>query len=124
MARKAGLSERAISQLSAGEPADDLSDAERIAQKFATQLTASRRIDDDLFASAKEMFGPKGVMDITSLIGAYQVVCGTLNGFAIPAPVSSTFSVDALPVLALQTQTCRVRARERMPHGGDWAVQH
>jgi hypothetical protein len=76
VARKAGLSERAISQLSAGEPADDLSDAERIAQKFATQLTASRRIDDDMFASAKEMFGPKGVMDITSLIGAYQAVCG------------------------------------------------
>jgi 4-carboxymuconolactone decarboxylase len=86
VARKAGLSERAISQLSAGELADDLNDAERIAQKYATQLTASRRIDDDLFALAKEMFGAKGVMDITSLIGAYQVVCGTLNGFAIPSP--------------------------------------
>ncbi len=86
VARKSGLSERAISQLSACEPAEDLSDAERIAQQYATQLTASRRIEDDLFASAKQTFGPKGLVDITNLVGAYQTVCGMLNGFAIPAP--------------------------------------
>jgi 4-carboxymuconolactone decarboxylase len=84
--RKAGLSERTISQLSAGEPGDDLSEAEQVAQRFATQLTASRRVDDDLFAAAKNSFGLKGLVDLVNLIGAYQTVCGLLNGFAVPAP--------------------------------------
>lgn len=84
--REAGLSERTISQLSAGEPGDDLSEAEQVAQRFATQLTVSRRIDDDLFAAAKTSFGLKGLMDLINLIGAYQTVCGLLNGFAVPAP--------------------------------------
>jgi 4-carboxymuconolactone decarboxylase len=84
--RKAALSERTISQLSAGEPGEDLSEAEQVAQRFATQLTASRRIDDDLFAAAKTSFGLKGLVDMVNLIGAYQTVCGLLNGFAVPAP--------------------------------------
>jgi hypothetical protein len=64
----------------------DLSEAEQVAQRFATQLTASRRIDDDLFAAAKNSFGLKGLVDLINLIGAYQTVCGLLNGFAVPAP--------------------------------------
>lgn len=79
--RKAGLSERTISQLSAGEPGDDLSAAEQVAQRFV-----SRRIDDDLFAAAKDSFGLKGLVDLVNLIGAYQTVCGLLNGFVVPAP--------------------------------------
>jgi 4-carboxymuconolactone decarboxylase len=84
--RKAGLSERTISQLSAGEPGEDLSEAEQVAQRFATQLTASRRIEDDVFAAAKTSFGLKGLVDMVNLIGAYQTVCGLLNGFAVPVP--------------------------------------
>jgi 4-carboxymuconolactone decarboxylase len=84
--RKAGLSERTISQLSAGESGDDLSEPEQVAHRFATQLTASRRIDDDLFAAAENSFGLKGLVDLINLIGAYQTVCGLLNGFAVPAP--------------------------------------
>jgi 4-carboxymuconolactone decarboxylase len=86
VARKAGLSDRAIAKLSAGEPSEDLSDAERIAQRYATELTTSRRVEDDLFAAARQVFGLKGLVDIAHLIGAYQTVCGILNSFAIPAP--------------------------------------
>jgi 4-carboxymuconolactone decarboxylase len=89
VARMAGLSETAISKLCAGEPAEveGLSFAETIAQRYATQLTANRRLDDDLSASARDIFGPKGLMDLVNLIGAYQTVCGTLIAFAIPVPI-------------------------------------
>jgi 4-carboxymuconolactone decarboxylase len=74
-----------IARLVAGEPREDLSDAERITQQYATQLTALRQIDADLFAAAKQAFGLKGRVDIANLIGAYQTVCGLLNSFAIPS---------------------------------------
>jgi 4-carboxymuconolactone decarboxylase len=72
--------------LAAGSPARDLTEAEQVAQRFTTELTALRRVDDALFNAAKEHFGLKGLVDLLSLIGAYQTVCGLLNGFAVPAP--------------------------------------
>jgi 4-carboxymuconolactone decarboxylase len=86
VARKAGLSDRIISELSAGAAAPELNEAEQIAQRFATQLTASRQVNDDLFAAARGHFGLKGLVDLVNLIGADQTVCGLLNGFAVPAP--------------------------------------
>ena len=86
VARKLGFSEEEISKLSVGESPESLSDAERIAQQYASQLTASHVIDDDLFAAAKKTFGQKGLVDMAQLIGAYHLVCAILNSFAIPAP--------------------------------------
>ena len=86
VARKLGFSEEDISKLSAGESPESLSGTERIAQQYATQLTTSHFIDDDLFAAAKKSFGPKGLVDMAQLIGAYHLVCAILNSFAIPAP--------------------------------------
>jgi len=82
VARKAGLHDNTIAELAAGSPARDLTEAEQVAQRFTTELTASRRVDDALFNAAKEHFGLKGLVDLLSLIGAYQTVCGLLNGFA------------------------------------------
>ena len=86
VARKLGFSEEDISKLSAGESPESLSDAERIAHQYATQLTTSHWIDDDLFAVAKKTFGLKGLVDMAELIGAYHLVSVILNSFAIPAP--------------------------------------
>jgi 4-carboxymuconolactone decarboxylase len=86
VARKVGFSEEEISELSAGGSPKSLSGAERVAQQYATQLTTSHLIDDDLFAVAKKTFGPKGLVDMAQLIGAYPLVCAILNSFAIPAP--------------------------------------
>lgn len=86
VARKAGLHDNTIAELAAGSPARDLTEAEQVAQRFTTELTASRRVDDALFNAAKEHFGLRGLVDLLSLIGAYQTVCGLLNGFAVPAP--------------------------------------
>ena len=86
VARTLGFSEEDIAKLSAGASPESLSGAERIAQRYATQLTTSHWIDDDLFAEAKKTFGVKGLVDMAQLIGAYHLVCAILNSFAIPAP--------------------------------------
>lgn len=91
VARRAGLSERAIRVLAAGDGLpDDVSDQERIAQRYARQLAAERRVEKDLYNQAEAMFGRQGLVDITYLVGIYQVICGLLNAFDIPAPAPHT----------------------------------
>ena len=39
-------------------------------------------------ALAETAFGTQGLVDITFLAGIYQLVCGLLSAFEIPAPVA------------------------------------
>jgi 4-carboxymuconolactone decarboxylase len=60
-----------------------------MAHRFARQLSAERRVDDDLYRKAKQAFGEEGLVDMIYLIGIYLVTCALLNGFEIPAPISA-----------------------------------
>ena len=86
VARRAGLSANAIRALAGGEPADELSHGERVAQRFTRQLAAERRVDDETYRAAESAFGRKGLVDLMVLAGCYHTVCSLLNAFAIPAP--------------------------------------
>ena len=86
-ARKVGLPEGAIQALASGESPDGLTSNELVAHCFARQLTAERRVDDDLYRKAKQAFGEEGLVDTVYLIGIYLVTCALLNGFEIPAPI-------------------------------------
>lgn len=85
-ARKAGISKNAIRTLAAGGLPDDLSEPEKVAQRYARQFSAERRVDADLYTAAVHAFGEHGVVDLTYLIGIYHITCGLLNSFDIPAP--------------------------------------
>jgi 4-carboxymuconolactone decarboxylase len=88
-ARKVGVPEAAIRALASGESPEGLTSNELVAHRFARQLTAERRADDDLYRKAKQAFGEEGLVDMIYLIGIYQVTCALLNGFEIPAPTSA-----------------------------------
>ena len=100
VARKAGLSEQVTRTLAAGGLSDDLSEQEKIAQRYVTQLAAYHHVDDPLYRAAEAAFGGQGLVDIALLMGLYQTVCGLLNGFDIPAPAMPT---DAAPRARLTT---------------------
>jgi 4-carboxymuconolactone decarboxylase len=85
-ARKASISENAIRILAAGGLPDDLSEPEKVAQRYARQFSAERCVDADLYTAAVHAFGEHGVVDLTYLIGIYHITCGLLNSFDIPAP--------------------------------------
>ena len=87
-ARKAGISADAIRTLAAGGLPDDLSDEEKIAQRYARQLSAEHHVDAALYSEAEHAFGQRGLVEITYLTGIYHAVCGLLNAFEIPAPGS------------------------------------
>jgi 4-carboxymuconolactone decarboxylase len=85
-ARKAGISEDAIRTLASGGLPDELREDEKIAGRLARQLTATHRVDDDLYRDAEKTFGTEGLGDIAALVGVYHWVCTTLTLFAVPAP--------------------------------------
>ena len=87
-AREAGISEDAIRTLVIGGLPDDLTDQEKIAQRYARQLSAEHRVDAGLYSAAEHAFGQQGLVDITYLTGIYHIVCALLNAFEIPAPSS------------------------------------
>ncbi len=88
-ARKVGLPEVAIQALTSGESPEGLTSNELVAHRFARQLTAEHRVDDDVYRKAKQAFGDEGLVDMVYLIGIYHVTCALLNGFEIPAPISA-----------------------------------
>jgi 4-carboxymuconolactone decarboxylase len=88
-ARKVGLPEEAIQALTSGESPAGLTSNEFVAHRFARQLSAERRVDDDLYRKSKQAFGEEGLVDMIYLIGIYLVTCALLNGFEIPAPISA-----------------------------------
>lgn len=86
VAAKTGLSSGAIAELSRGEASDELNPQEKLAQRLTWQLARSHAIEPDLYEQAQRTFDPKSLVDLVFLVGIYGVVCGLLNGFAIPAP--------------------------------------
>ena len=86
VARKAGLPDDAIEALVAGGLPENLEEKERIAARFARRLTGGHRVDASLYDDACRAFGPRGLVDIVFLAGCYDVVCGLLNTFEVPAP--------------------------------------
>jgi 4-carboxymuconolactone decarboxylase len=86
VARKAGLSDHAITTLANGDIPEDLSDHEKIAARLARELSTRHRVDDELYRAAEQTFGRKGLFDIVALMGLYQTVCTALTLFEVPAP--------------------------------------
>jgi len=86
VARHSGITDDAVRRLAAGTLPDTLSDEEKIAYRFARELSTSHRIDDSTFNQARKAFGDSGIVDIIILAGTYYTVCGLLNAFEVPAP--------------------------------------
>ncbi|HYZ57463.1 MAG TPA: carboxymuconolactone decarboxylase family protein [Streptosporangiaceae bacterium] len=86
VARKAGLSDHAITTLANGGIPEDLSDHEKIAARLARELSTRHRVDDELYREAEQAFGRTGLFDIVAVMGVYQTVCSALALFEVPAP--------------------------------------
>jgi 4-carboxymuconolactone decarboxylase len=88
-ARQVGLSDEVITALVAGQLPAQLSNDEMLAARFAQQLTAERRVDAALYAEAERAYGPRGLVDLTLLVGFFHTTCAVLNAFEVPAPQAS-----------------------------------
>jgi 4-carboxymuconolactone decarboxylase len=94
-ARRAGLPDEVIAALVVGQLPAQLSDDEKLAARFAQQLTAERRVDAALYAEAERAYGQRALVDLTLLIGYFHTTCALLNAFEIPAPPASDPTTEA-----------------------------
>jgi 4-carboxymuconolactone decarboxylase len=86
MARSHGVADEVIAAIARGEAPPFTNDDERVVHAVATQLGADGRIDDATYASAREVLGDRGVVEIVTLCGYYTLVCFTLNAFDVALP--------------------------------------
>lgn len=87
LALKAGLKPEIVAALADGKRPAGMDADEEVVYTFATELLNTKQVSDKAFKSMVSRFGEKGAVDLTAVIGYYQLVCSILNldGYPLPA---------------------------------------
>jgi 4-carboxymuconolactone decarboxylase len=100
LAIKAGLEPAVAKDLQEGRRPAGMTADETLVYDFATQLQRQRQVSDAIYTGAVGRFGEQGVVDLTALLGYYNLVSMTLNVARVQAPASAgpTLTPPATPV--------------------------
>ena len=85
-ALQAGLSPALIDAVAAGKRPASMQPDEEAVYNFCTELLNTKQVSDAAFAAAKAKFGERGVVDMTGVIGYYNLVSALLNVDRYPLP--------------------------------------
>lgn len=85
-ALKAGLSPDVVAALKAAEKPNFTDDAEAVVYEFARQLQSHGTVEETVYDKALALWGVRGVVELTAVIGYYTMVSMTLNVHQIPMP--------------------------------------
>lgn len=83
IAREAGVSDAVIEALRLQQEPEFTGPDERLIYQFGKSLYTHRRVDDDLYTEAVDMFGEPAVVELVGILGYYALVAMTLNVFAV-----------------------------------------
>src|SRR5439155_6096905 len=78
-AAQAGLKESIIQEIAAGKRPASMDGDETIIYNSATELLNTKQVSDPVFKATKDKFGERGVVDLISVMGYYQLVSMLLN---------------------------------------------
>lgn len=82
-AQREGLSEEAIEMLHRGEVPRDLSEAEQDAVRYTDRMTRHVNVPSQQYESVARHFGQRDMVELTVLIGAYNMVSRVLVALQI-----------------------------------------
>ncbi|MGV3492233.1 MAG: carboxymuconolactone decarboxylase family protein [Ramlibacter sp.] len=85
LAVKAGVSAEAIEALRQGARPHPLAADEQDAFDFTQELLATHGVSDPTYAAALARFGEQGVVELTTLVGYFAMVCWVMNVARTPA---------------------------------------
>ncbi len=74
LARQAGVPDDTIRSLALGEDPAGLSDEELAALLYVRELLQKGSVSDPTFEAARQRFGPRGVAEISVIIGHYMMI--------------------------------------------------
>lgn len=83
---KEGVEQEIIDAIDAGREPASASPRDRAALRVCAELLETRRLGDDAYRAAIELFGENGLADIVVTIGFYSMTSLTLNTFDIDPP--------------------------------------
>ncbi len=86
LALKAGLKPAIVDSLALGKHPAGMDAEEEMVYNFATELLNTKKVTDQTFKAVVGKFGEKGAVDLTIVIGYYQLVCSVLNLDGYPLP--------------------------------------
>jgi 4-carboxymuconolactone decarboxylase len=89
MAIEHGVDPAVIDALRAGGAPEFARDDERIVHAVANQLLVERRVDDETFATAVDLLGEVGMVELAALVGYYCTISMILNLFEVPLPAGA-----------------------------------
>jgi 4-carboxymuconolactone decarboxylase len=96
LAVKAGVAETAIEAVRVGARPKGLRDDEEAALDFTFELLRNNGTSDPTYAAALQAFGEQGVVELSSLVGYFVMVCWLMNVARTPAQGSGP-GLDAFP---------------------------
>ena len=85
LAVKAGVSAEAVEALRQGARPQPLAADEQDAFDFTQELLATHGVSDPTYAAALARFGEQGVVELTTLVGYFAMVCWVMNVARTPA---------------------------------------
>ena len=85
-AAQAGLNESIIQAIATGKRPASMDADETVVYNFATELLNTMQVSDAGFKAAVGKFGERGVVDLISVMGYYQLVSMLLNVDRYPLP--------------------------------------
>ena len=81
-----GVSTRTTDAIASGKRPRSLRPDQKIVYDFCTELLHTKQVSDPTFRAAIGRFGERTVVDLTALVGFYNLVCLILNVDRYPLP--------------------------------------
>lgn len=98
LALKAGVAQSVLDAVAAGKYPQTSAADEAAAVDLVTELLAHQGVCDASYAAALEVFGEQGVVELTTLVGYFAMVCWVMNVARTPGQPQPGFSaLDAFP---------------------------
>jgi len=85
-ALKAGVKQKDIESIKQKSRPDFVNKEEKTIYSFTNEAIQNRSICDETYNQAVEIFGERGVVELTSLIGYYSMLALILNEHRVPVP--------------------------------------
>ncbi len=85
LALKAGVAQATLDAIAAGRCPRDLPADEAFAIDFSLELLRNHGVSDATYTQASASLGEEGVMELTSLIGYFVMICWAMNVARTPA---------------------------------------
>ncbi len=86
LGREAGLSDELVDSLRDRQPLPQLAREERAVLDLGTEFFNTRRVGQDTFDSVLELFGARGLVELTTLMGFYAMLAFNANAVDLGLP--------------------------------------